>query len=156
MFEEVRPAMGNADPYASAADLLELDDLLEQDLTIRRWHKNGRPLKLRVKALNLEQQDAIYQAALVKNKKTGEWESHRLTFCAETLTRAVRIPALDLAQAQALARKNPIIISALADFIWALAAFDADTLEQAALALSPPADPDAAPAADAGDNVGTE
>ena len=132
-----------------------LDDLLEEDVTIKRWHRNGRPLKLRVKALNIEQQDAIHQAALAKNKKTGEWESVGIVFWAETLTRAVRVPALDLAQARSLAQKNPVIVKALVDFIWALAALDADLLEQAALALAPP-DPNAPTDADAGTGEGTE
>jgi hypothetical protein len=151
MLDEVRPALLNADAYASVDDLLTMDDLHEQDVTIKRWHRNGKALKLRVKALNLEQQDAIYQASMVKNKKTGEWETARLVFCAETLTRSVRMPSLDTAQAQALARKNPVIINALVDFIWALAALDAETLEAAAHAMAPP-DPNAEP----GDNAGTE
>lgn len=152
MFEEVRPTLLNADAYASVDDLLTMDDLLEEDVTIKRWHRNGRALKLRVKALNIEQQDAIHQAALVKNKKTNEWESATLVFWAETLTRSVRSPALDLAQAQALAKKNPVIVKALVDFIWALAALDADLLEKAALALAP----NAAPNADTGTGEGEE
>lgn len=149
MFQEVRPTLLNADAYASVDDLLGLDDLIEHDITIRRWHRNGRALKLRVKALNLEQQDQIYQASLIKNKKTGEWETARLSYCVETLQRAVRVPTLDLPQAQSLAHKNPVIINALVDFIWSLAAFDGDELEKVAYALAP-ADPngeaaDAAP-----------
>lgn len=137
MLHEVQPTLLSSGPYATVDDLLEQSDLLEQDVTIRRWHKNGRPLRLRVKALNLEQQDAIHLAALIKHKKTGLWEADRLVFCAHSLVAGVRMPALDLGQAQALVRKNPSVINSLVDFIWALAALDLDTIEQAAHAMAP-------------------
>lgn len=140
MINEVRPTLLASGEYASVNDLLEQADLLEQDVEIKRWHRNGRALRVRVKALNLVQQDAIHLAALVKHKKTGLWEADRSIFCAQTLMEGLRMPSLDLAQAQALVRKNPVVINSLVDFIWALAALDLETLEQAAHAMAPAAE----------------
>jgi hypothetical protein len=137
-FQEARPALLDSGPYATVDELLEQDDLPECDLTIPRWHKNGKPLKLRVKALTLEQQDSIQMASLVKHPKTGEWITNRELFCAETLTRSVRMPGLDPAHGKALVRKNPVTISAIVDFIWVLAAMTDEELERAATAMAPP------------------
>jgi hypothetical protein len=142
MFDELTPISINATPYGTVEELLAVDDLVEQDVTIRRWSVGGRSLKLRLKALNLEQQDAIHQAALVKNPKTGLWEEHRPTFCTESLMRLVRVPALDIGQARTLVKKNPTVINALVDFGWALSALDTAALEAAALALAPQPDAD--------------
>jgi hypothetical protein len=149
MFQEIIPIVPNTDPYATVDTLLVIDDLIEQDVTIRRWYASGKSLKVRLKALNLEQELDIQQAALTKNAKTGNWEQHRAIFCAESLVRLIRVPALDIDQARALVKKNPVVIGALVDFGWALSSLDSATLEAAALALTPPpADDGAASGAD--------
>jgi hypothetical protein len=137
-------------------NLTTVDDMPQKDAYITRWFASGRVLKLRIRGPSLDEQDAIRQAALLKNKKTGEWQEHKPTFCAETLQRCVVMPQLDAGQAAAMRKKNPVIIGALVDVIWALPVFSDDELEKLALDLAPPADPDAPAPADAGDSEGQE
>jgi hypothetical protein len=135
--------------YASAEDLLTVSDLPERAVTIRRWHKNGRALTIRVRALDLDQQDRVNQAALTKNAKTGEWQQSVAAFNAATLEHAIVVPRLDTAQAQAMRKHNPVIIEKLVNFIWSLSALDDDTIEQYARALANPPPDTATPEGDA-------
>lgn len=145
MLDQVHPLASTDDgPYATAADLLGVQDIPELDVKIIRWHASGQALKLHVRGLSLPVQDKINQAALVKNAKTNIWETSRFLFCVETLQVGVRMPAIDGGIARSLLEKNPVVINALVDFIWSLAAFTDDELEKAAYALLPP---DADPAA---------
>jgi hypothetical protein len=150
MFDQVVPIAPSADPYATSADIQAIQDIPEIDVTITRWTASGRPLKLRIRGLDLPDQDAIQQAALVKNAKTGLWEQSRVLFCVETLQRIIRVPAIDKGMAQTMLRKNPLVINALVDLGWSLSAFTDDELEKAAYDLLPP-DADAAALAPAGD-----
>lgn len=131
--KEVQPLFeSNTDPYASVGDLLQVDDLMEIDLTIPRWR-----LKVRVKALSLEQQALINQAALVKNAKTGLWETSDPLFYTATLEHGIIAPRLSKEQARGMQAHNPTIIRALGDLIWLLSALDVTDVEKAAHALAP-------------------
>lgn len=156
MFQHVQPIPADAEPYATAGELTAIDDMPQRDVRITRWFASGRTLKLRIRGPNLDEQDAIHQEALTKNRKTGEWQEHRPAFCAATLQRCIVMPQLDAGQAAAMRKKNPVIIGALVDLIWALPVFSDDELEKLALDMAPPADPDSTPDADAGDNEGQE
>lgn len=156
MFQHVQPVTADAEPYATVEELTTVSDMPQRDVKITQWHASGRTLKLRIRGPNLDEQDAIHQEALVKNRKTGEWQEHRPTFCAATLQRCVVMPQLDAGQAQAMRKKNPVIIGALVDLIWALPVFSDDELEKLARDMAPPADPDSAPSPDAGDPTGEE
>lgn len=139
MFEDIQPLLTEqAVTYATADDLLTVSDLPERNVTIRRWHKNGKALTIRVRALDLDQQDRINQAALAKNGKTGEWQQSVAAFNAATLLEAMTVPKLDSAQAQAMRKRNPVIIEKLVQFIWSLSALDDDTIEEYARALANP------------------
>jgi hypothetical protein len=143
--DELSPIMADTPVvYASAEDLMTVADLPERNVIIRRWHKNGKPLTLRIKALDLDQQDRVNQAALEKNRKTGEWQHSVAAFNAATLLELVIVPKLTPEQAQAMRKHNPVIIQSLVDFGWGLSALDDDTIEGYARALATPA-PDLAP-----------
>ncbi len=139
MFDELTPLLA-AEPvvYASAEDLTTVADLPERAVTIRRWHKNGKALTIRVRALDLDQQDRVNQAALIKNTKTGEWQQSIAAFSAATLLEAITVPRLTKEQAQAMRGHNPIIIEKLVDFVWSLSALDDDTIEHYARTLANP------------------
>ena len=156
MFQHVQPVTGDGEPYATVEELTAVSDIPQRDVKVTRWFASGRALKLRIRGPNLDEQDEIHQAALVKNKKTGEWQEHRPTFCAATLQRCVIMPQLDAGQAAMMRKKNPVIIGALVDLIWALPVFSDDELEKLALDMAPPPNPDSAPDADAGDDEGQE
>lgn len=150
MFEEVQPLMAaDAVVLASAEDLLAVADLPERNVTVRRWHKNGKPLTIRVRALDLDQQDRVNQAALIKNAKTQEWQQSVAAFNAATLFEAIVVPKLTPEQAQAMRKHNPVIVEKLVNFVWSMAALDDDTIEGYARALANPTPDPAAAAADA-------
>ncbi len=151
MFDELTPlTQDTAVVYATADDLLTIADLPERNVTIRRWHKNGKPLIIRIRALDLDQQDRINHAATTRNSKTGEWEQSVAALNAATLLEAVIVPKLTPDQAKAMRGHNPVIIQKLVDFIWGLAALDDATIEQYARALAPADPTDAAADAPSG------
>jgi hypothetical protein len=148
--DELSPIMADTPViYASAEDLMTVDDLPERNVTIRRWHKNGKSLNLRIRALDLDQQDKVNHAALEKNRKTGEWQQSIAAFNAATLLELVIVPKLTPEQAQAMRKHNPVIIQSLVDFGWGLSALDDDTIEGYARALANPTPDTSAPTPDA-------
>ncbi len=137
MFDEL--GFGAAgDDYASVDDLLGADDLPEIDVKIKRWHRNGKPMRLRVRALSLDAQEAIDIAALLKHPKTGEWVRSTAAFNAATLQYLVIVPQLSAAQASLMRAHNPTIIDELCKFGWSLSAIDHDLIEKLANDLAPP------------------
>ena len=128
---------GDAD-YATATDLLAVDDLPERDITIRRWTKAGKSLKLRVRALDLDQQERIDIESLIKHEKTEEWVRSGAIYAAATLREAVIVPTLDDAKAHLMRKHNPVIIGELVRFIWTLSALDDAFLEKLVALDDPP------------------
>lgn len=154
MLDQIQPILpDDTDPYATTEEILAVQDLPGYNVKIARWHANGKPLKLRVRGLDLPTQDKINQACLVKNPKTGLWEQSRVLLAVETLQVGIRVPEIDAGTARAMLQKNPVVINALVDFIWALAAFTDAMLEKAAHALL---DADAAAALAASAAAGPE
>jgi exopolyphosphatase/pppGpp-phosphohydrolase len=147
MFEELDfSASGD---YATVGDLITLDDLSEQDVTVKRWHKNGKPLKLRLKALDLDQQDQINYGALIKHPKTQQWVASEAAFAELTLREGVIVPRLSPEQAKAMRKRNPAIVKSLVDYIWLLSHLDEKAIEAYASSPDdPPPTDDPAGAAD--------
>ena len=138
MFDEL-DLKTSATVYASADDLLGVDDLPEYDVTIRRWQKSGAALKVRVRALDLNAQEAIDIAALIQHPKTNEWVRSGAAYEAATLQYGVSVPRLSEAQASLMRAHNPTIIGAITRFIWALSAIPQATIEALVNDLAGPA-----------------
>lgn len=120
------PAPGG--PYASVDDLLEVADLCEVDLTITRWKKSGASLRIRVRALDFDQQERIDRNCLVKIDDRVVRSEAR--FASLTLKEALIVPTLNDAQANAMRKHNPSIISAIVRFVWdVLSALDQETID---------------------------
>lgn len=135
------PAPGGA--YASVEDLLQVADLCEVDLTITRWKRNGASLRIRVRALDFDQQERIDRGSLVKID--GQIVKSEARFAALTLREAVIVPTLNDAQAQAMRKHNPSIITAIVRFVWdVLSALDQETID--AIVDTADSDPDDATA----------
>ncbi|HEU4327383.1 MAG TPA: hypothetical protein VFS21_29870 [Roseiflexaceae bacterium] len=117
--------------YASVHDLLLTQDRAELDIKITRWTRDGQPLRLRVRALDLPTIGQIERACTLREAgKLPELDEYKQAWMV--LRHAVVAPALDDAAAQALARKNPVVIRELVDFIWRdLSAIDPAVLEAA-------------------------
>lgn len=132
MFGEAGPAVGDAQatPYATAGDLTTADDLAEMDLMVKRWHKNGKALKIRIKALDLDQQEAIDLDSLKQHPKTKEWLRSDALYCAATMQYGVIVPKLTKEQAQAMRQHNPDIVRGIVRWIWALSALSVDDIEK--------------------------
>jgi hypothetical protein len=131
LYDEVIPSrlVQDQGEYASADDILLQSDMLEQDVTITRWHKNGKKLKVRVRALDLIAQDEIECASLRKHPATGMWYQHPPTYASETIRRGVIVPALNADQAKRMEQHNPVIIGELVQYIWLMSALDEARLE---------------------------
>lgn len=121
------PAPGG--PYATADDLLLVSDLTEVDLVVKRWARNGQSLRIRVRALDFDQQEAIDRGSLVK-LSDGQIVKSEARFAALTLREAVLVPKLSDSQAQALRKHNPAIISQVVRFVWdVLSALDQELID---------------------------
>lgn len=125
-------------PYASTADLIALDDLHEVDVIVRRWRAGRKPLKLRVRALDLDQQERIDIESTVQHEKTGEWVRSGALYAAATLREAVIVPKLDGGKEHLLRKHNPVIINELVQFIWTLSRLDDDLIERLVHIDDPP------------------
>lgn len=145
------PSPGGA--YASVDDLLLVSDLCEVDLTVTRWKRNGASLRIRVRALDFDQQEQIDRGSLIK--VDNQIVKSEARFAALTLQAAVIVPTLNAAQANAMRKHNPSIISAIVRFIWdVLSALDQETIDaivDTSLPGTSGAAHDAPPDADGGD-----
>ncbi len=131
MLNEVKPSsLLDGDDYASASDLIAQDDLPTATLQIARWHKNGKPLKIRVRGLSLLDQLDIDKIAGVGEKR--DWPK----WYVEILSSGIQVPTLDKEQARAMLRRNPAVIGELADFIWSLHLLNGKDIDDAVTALA--------------------
>lgn len=141
--------------YASVSDILTCDDLAEVTIHVPFWNNAA----LRVRALDLETQDAIRMAAgrAVKpiDRERGIVQ-HSPTFAAETFQRGIVQPMFTKEQAQAIVRKHAKAVELVVNFVWALSAMSQEEIHAivAAEAQIPAAEPapdsgvDALPPAD--------
>lgn len=126
LFDEARPSTGDpALTYGKPGDLLTIDDLLEMDLDVQRWK-----MKIRVRALDLDQEDRIELESLIKHPKTGEWYQPPALKMAITLREGIIVPKLDKAQAEALRKRNPRIAEGIARWIRLLSSLTHETIEK--------------------------
>lgn len=125
LFDEAAPSAGAGLEYGSAGALTTVDDLLEIDLDVRRWK-----MKIRVRALDLDQEDRIELESLVKHPKTGEWYQPPALKTAITLREGIIVPKLDKEQAKTLVKRNPRIAEGIARWIRLLSSLTNETIEQ--------------------------
>jgi hypothetical protein len=123
LFDEIQTTAADA-AYATPTDLMMVDDLAEMDVTITRWQASGKRLKLRVRALDLDQQEQIDIESTIEHPATKQWVRSGALYAAATLRESVIVPKLNNGQAQMLRKHNPIIINELVKFIWTLSAID--------------------------------
>ena len=116
--------------YASADDLMRLDDLHEIDVIVKRWQASGKRLKLRIRALDIDQQEQIDIESTIKHDKTGEWVRSEALYMAASLREMCIVPKLSDGQAQMMRKHNPTIIRELVRFGWTLSALDDDLIER--------------------------
>jgi hypothetical protein len=115
-------------PYASVDDLMLVSDLCEVDLVVTRWKRNGASLRIRVRALDFDQQEKIDRNSLIKiDERIVKSEAR---FAALTLKEAVIVPQLSDAQARQMTKHNPSIITAIVRFVWdVLSALDQEMID---------------------------
>lgn len=109
---------GGAD-YASAADILTLDDRPSMDVRVPGWnHADGKPIIVRIRALSLADRQWINTTAGIG---TARDESK---FILATIHRGIVEPALTWPQTQLLRDHNEQTLEMLADTIWELSGLD--------------------------------
>jgi hypothetical protein len=128
IFPGLTPHKSGGGAYATADDLLLLSDLCELDIVVDRWKRGGTPLRIRIKALDFDQQEKIERLALVK--VDGKLVRSEAAFAAYTLFESLVVPKLTLEQAQAMRKHNPQIITNIVTFIWnTLSIIDQDIID---------------------------
>lgn len=104
---------------ATFAQLLATDDRATVTIVVQRWRgADGEPLRLRLRALDLEAQIAIERDARYKDALTSEIRTDHLRYAWATLRAALVEPSLSEAQAKGLLAKNAGIVNTLVRFIW--------------------------------------
>ena len=129
--------------YASVDDILACSDLAEATIRVPHWKRNGAQLVLRVRALSLEQKDAVLRESRGKDGQLDEVAQ----ICA-TLREGCMVPRFTAAQAEQLRTKNPTALDQVAKFIWTLSALDQELIDALVQQLT-----GAAPAPAAGDGA---
>lgn len=138
-------ALADGETYASAADLLGAQDRAEAIIRIPRWTRDGRPLVLRIRTLDLPTQERISDTARTKDHLTKQIVRDEAKFVALTLQACCVQPTLDAGQAMLLATsKNPTVLAAIVNFVWNdLAYFSPEQIERIVHELANlPSDPD--------------
>mgnify|MGYP000897095334 CR=1 FL=1 len=128
----------DGESYATADEILACTDLPEATLRIPQWRRNGRPLVIRVRALSLEDKEAILQEA---RQRDGSIST--IARVESTLFYTCISPKLTRPQAAQLRHKNPTALESIVDFVWVLSALDQDLIDAAVQELTgaePPAD----------------
>lgn len=128
--------------YASVDDILACSDLPEATVRVPHWKRNGAQLVLRVRALSLEQKDAV-----LRESRTGDGQIDEVAQICATLREGCMVPRFTAAQAEQLRSKNPTALEQVAKFIWTLSALDQeliDALVQSLTGAAPPPPDDGA------------
>jgi hypothetical protein len=125
LFTEVRTPVNGEAGYGTAAQVAAADDLLEFNFFVVRWG-----FSVRLRALDLDQEDKIELESLVKHPKTQEWYQPPALKTAITLREGIIVPKLDKAQAEALRKRNPRIAEGIARWIRLLSSLTKETIEK--------------------------
>lgn len=146
------PLQPDGQQYLTFEELLAIPDRVEVDVKIPFW----RNARVRVRALGLEEQEAILRKARVvaaqHAKASGDpagygstaqdWQ----TYILESLREGVIMPALDDAKVYLLKKRNPRAMEMLVELIWSLSAFSQDNINALVEDLTPaPGAADGAP-----------
>lgn len=128
---------------ATLDDILACSDLPEVPVRVDFWRKRGRSLVIRVRGLDLDEQERVRSAANravpAEDRALGTTQ-HWPTFVVMTLALAVASPRITVEQAKQLVHKNARAVEQLADLAWTLSAtsqerIDAILAEQGGLAV---------------------
>lgn len=115
------------DDYASVDDILECQDIPESTIYVPFWKRRGKPVALRVRGLDLEQQDKVRMAAarrVAKEDRELGIKQHYPTLVTATLCEGIVSPKLTPEQATKLRKKNAVACAAIAEYIWHLSRVD--------------------------------
>ena len=112
--------------YATLDEILACSDLPELDVSVDFWPgSDGRPLLLRVRGLDLVEQDRVRTAAAravdPADRALGVTQ-HWPTFVIHSLALGVAVPRMTVERARPLAQKNARACELLVDLIWTISA----------------------------------
>lgn len=125
---------------AAGEDLARLEDILAcsdiPELTVRVdfWRVRDRPVAIRLRGLDLDDQDRVRMAAgravAAEDRALGV-SQHWPTFVVLTLAHGIVSPRLTVEQARLLARKNAAACEQLASLVWTLSATTQEHIDAA-------------------------
>jgi hypothetical protein len=129
---------------ASLDDILTCSDIPEITVRVDFWRRAGQALPVRVRGLDLDQQEQVRRAAAravaTEDRALGVTQ-HWPIFVVTTLAHSFVSPRITIDQAQKLVRKNGAACEQLAKLAWDLSAtsqerIDAILAEQSGLDLA--------------------
>jgi hypothetical protein len=153
----ITPAsLSDGEDFASLDDILECQDIPEITIRVPWWRRKGKPMPIRVRGLNLEQQDQVRNAAaraVHPEDRARGIKQHWPTFVTMTLALGLAAPGLTYDQAKRVAKKNVAACQQIANFIWTISSAEQSQIativaELADLADEPEGDGPDAPAFD--------
>jgi hypothetical protein len=117
---------------ASVDDLLTVDDLPEVTIRVPFWLRDGQPLAIRVRALDLDQQDTVRMAAQravkAQDRQRGVHQ-HWPTYVWKTWQLGCISPKLTADQAQRLCTKHAEATEQVVELIWTISRLNQTTID---------------------------
>lgn len=127
---EIIPQLPDGASFATFADILACEDRAVATVKVPRWHRNGKPLYLQLRALSLTQQVQIERESRYKDPVSGVVLMDTRKYAVATLREAGVRPQLSQAQAEELLHKNAEVVEEIVAFVWrVLSKLDARALE---------------------------
>jgi hypothetical protein len=129
----ITPAiLDKGEDFARLDDILECQDIPEITIRVPWWSRKGKPMAVRVRGLDLEQQEQVRTTAaraVQEVDRARGVKQHWPTFVTMTLALGLASPVLTYDQAKRLGKKNARACEQIANFIWAISSVAQDRID---------------------------
>lgn len=140
----ITPAsLESGEDFARLDDILTCQDIPEITIRVPWWRRKGKPMPVRVRGLDLDQQDQVRTAAaraVAEQDRARGVRQHWPTFVRMTLALGLISPALTYEQAAKLTRKNAKACEQIANFIWVISSVEQERIDEIVAELAGLAD----------------
>lgn len=149
----ITPAtLEKGEDYARLDDILECQDIPEITIRVPWWRRKGVPMAVRVRGLNLEEQEQVRTKAardVHEQDRARGVKQHWPTFVTMAIALGMVSPSLTYDQAKRLTKKNAKACEQIANFIWVISSLEQDRIDAIVRELADLGDEPEAPGLDA-------
>lgn len=129
--------------FARLDDILACQDIPEITIRVPWWRRKGKPMPVRVRGLDLDEQEQVRNAAaraVHEQDRARGVRQHWPTFVVMTLALGLVSPGVTYDQAKRLAKKNAKACEQIANFIWVISSVEQERIDEIVAELAGLAD----------------